>query len=69
MFPNVGQNIPPESRADLRDAIQAVAQNFWNRTGMGVHQAPPPPPRPDYTPVIIASLATIMAAIIITGRK
>ena len=60
----------PQSRAALRDTIQALAQAYFNRTGRGVMVAPPPPPpRPDYTPFYIAGAASIVAALIIASAS
>ena len=43
MFEN-GQNMDPQTREGIRNLMQSVAQNFFNRTGMGIQPAPPPPP-------------------------
>ena len=68
MFEN-GQNMDPQTREGIRNLMQSVAQNFFNRTGMGIQPAPPPPPpKTDYTPVIIAAVASIVAAVILTRK-
>ena len=67
MFDN-GQNMDPQTREGIRNLMQSVAQNFFNRTGMGIQPAPPPPPKTDYTPVIIAAVASIVAAVILTRK-
>jgi len=80
MWENVGQGQlfqrlqeNPQSRAALRNAVQNVAQNFFNQNQGQVpptlRMAPTPPPRADYTPVIIAALATVLAAVILTRKK
>lgn len=77
MWENIGQGQlidrfqkNPQSRAALKDAFQNVAQQFFNRNGMGVSRQPipPPPPKTDYTPVVIAAVATVIAAMILTRK-
>jgi hypothetical protein len=69
-------------RQDLRDRFQDAAQTYFDRQGRGVtfdrdgRLAPagrlppaPPPLKTDYTPFIIAGMATIAAAFIVTRKK
>ena len=63
----------PQTRQQLRDTMQNIAQNWFNRQQATQGQAPivmapPPPPKTDYTPFIIAAAASIVAAIIISKR-
>lgn len=66
-----GQNIDPQTRAGIRDLIQGVAQGYFNRFQPVPQYTPPPPPKVDYTPFLIAGAASIVAALIIAnaGRK
>lgn len=65
----------PQSREQLRNRIQNVAQGFFNQNPNTAVQVPPPAlsypsarMKPDYTPFYIAAAATIIAALIIAKK-